>query len=313
MKILLTGGAGFIGSHLTEYLLKKTNHQIIIIDNLFSGRKSNIKSFLSLHSNRISFIEEDICNHIFPIDFYVDQIYHLACPASPPFYQKNPIHTIKTCIHGSLNVLELAKKCKCPILLSSTSEIYGEPTISPQVEEYRGNVNTIGPRSCYDEGKRLAETLFIEYKNLYDVNIKIVRIFNTYGPNLNPDDGRVVSNFIKQSLLNQNITIYGDGSQSRSFCYISDMLIGLVTMMNSNETGPINIGNPNEISIKKLAEIIINITNSNSKLVFKDLPIDDPTHRCPNITKANNKLNWYPTVSLEFGLREMINSYKSFI
>lgn len=322
MKILITGGAGFIGSHLIEYLLKNTNHDIICIDYLYSGRLENINDFLSSYKSRFTFLYGNINNFDFKDNFIVnqiynvDQIYHLACPASPPFYQKDPLFTLKTNTNGTYNILEFAKECNCPILFTSTSEIYGDPTESPQSESYRGNVNTLGPRSCYDEGKRISETIFTEYKNLFNVDIRICRIFNTYGPNLNPVDGRVVSNFIRQSLNNEDITIYGDGSQTRSFCYVDDLVQGLIKLMNQpnqNEIyhSPINLGNPHEITIKQLVDIIIKLTNSKSKLVYCDLPKDDPMRRCPDISLAKSILNWEPKISLEEGLSKMIEKYKN--
>jgi len=309
MKVLITGGCGFIGSHLTEYLLKNTSHDIVIIDNLSSSNNVIIEKLKKKYSNRIKTYYKNINSFSFDT-LFVDQIYHLACPASPPFYQKTPLQTIKTCTIGIFNVLELAKKCKCPILFTSTSEIYGEPLISPQDETYRGNVNTIGIRSCYDEGKRLGETIFTEYNNIYNVNIKICRIFNTYGPYLNPNDGRVISNFINQAINNKDITIYGDGSQTRSFCYIDDLVSGLISLMNSNNYHkPINLGNPDEVTILNIAQNIKNLTNSNSKIVYKPLPQDDPTNRFPNIELANNILNWKPQVLLQDGLKKTIQYY----
>jgi UDP-glucuronate decarboxylase len=304
MIILVTGGTGFIGSHLCEKLLQ-LGHYVICLDNNFTGSMENIKH---LRQNpNFEFIRHDITD---PIKLEIDQIYHLACPASPKDYQYNSIKTIKTNILGTLNVLGLAKRTGARILITSTSEVYGDPKISPQVEEYWGNVNPIGERSCYDEGKRLAETLFMEYNRNCSVDTRIARIFNTYGPKLNKDDGRVVSNFINQALENKNITIYGDGKQTRSFCYIDDQVSGLIKLMNSNYNLPVNIGNPNEITVKELGNIIIELTNSKSKLIFKELPKDDPTNRCPDITKANEILDWQPKVCLKEGLKRTIKYFQ---
>ena len=304
MKILVTGGAGFIGSHLFKKLLEQNNY-VICLDNNFTGSIENIKE---LKSNvNFEFIRHDITKEIL---IEVDQIYHLACPASPIAYQFNPIKTIKTNILGTLNALGIAKRVKARILLSSTSEVYGDPKINPQVEEYWGNVNPIGPRACYDEGKRLAETLMVEYHKSSNVDIRIARIFNTYGPNMDKNDGRVVSNFINQCINNNNITIYGEGLQTRSFCYVSDMVDGLIKLMNSEKyVGPINLGNPNEITIKQLADIVKEKTNSKSKIIFNDLPQDDPIKRQPNIDKAKQILNWEPNVSLDTGLRITIDYF----
>ena len=304
MKILVTGGSGFIGSHLCKKLLEQNNY-VICLDNNFTGSIENIKE---LKSNvNFEFIRHDITKEIL---IEVDQIYHLACPASPIAYQFNPIKTIKTNILGTLNALGIAKRVKARILLSSTSEVYGDPKINPQVEEYWGNVNPIGPRACYDEGKRLAETLMVEYHKSSNVDIRIARIFNTYGPNMDKNDGRVVSNFINQCINNNNITIYGEGLQTRSFCYVSDMVDGLIKLMNSEKyVGPINLGNPNEITIKQLADIVKEKTNSKSKIIFNDLPQDDPIKRQPNIDKAKQILNWEPNVSLDTGLRITIDYF----
>ena len=304
MIILVTGGCGFIGSHLCEKLLELDN-KVICLDNCFSGSKNNIMHLLK--NPNFEFIRHDITQKIY---LEVDQIYHLACPASPKYYQQNPIKTVKTNVIGTMNMLGLAKRVNARILLTSTSEVYGDAQISPQCEEYWGNVNPIGIRSCYDEGKRIAETLMFEYNRKHNVETRIVRIFNTYGPRLAKLDGRVVSNFIVQALNNDNITIYGDGSQTRSFCFVDDLVNGIIKLMNSDYNFPINLGNPNEINIKKLAKIIINLTDSKSKLVFLDLPQDDPKQRRPNIEKANNILNWYPTTNLNNGLLKTIEHFK---
>lgn len=304
MIILVTGGCGFIGSHLCEKLLK-LNHKVICLDNCFSGSKDNIRHLLN--NPNFEFIRHDITQKIY---LEVDQIYHLACPASPKYYQQNPIKTVKTNVIGTLNMLGMANRLNARILLTSTSEVYGDALISPQVEEYWGNVNPIGIRSCYDEGKRIAETLMIEYNRKHNVETRIVRIFNTYGPRLAKLDGRVVSNFIIQAINNEDITIYGDGSQTRSFCFVDDLVDGLIKLMNSNYHLPINLGNPHEITIKELANIIIGLTNSKSKLIFNDLPQDDPKQRRPNIDKANNLLDWKPTTKLTDGLLKTIKYFK---
>jgi len=306
MKILITGGTGFIGNHLCRRLLEEGNH-IICLDNNFTGCMNNIKDMID--NTNFEFIFHDIIN---PIFFDVDQIYHLACPASPPAYQIDPIFTIKTNFLGSMNALEIAKKTKARILLTSTSEVYGDPHISPQVEEYWGNVNPIGIRSCYDEGKRIAETLTVEYNKMHNVEVRIARIFNTYGPNMSKEDGRVVSNFINQCLENKDITIYGDGSQTRSFSYVDDTVDGLIKLMNNTETiGPVNIGNPYEITVKELAAIVTDMTNSNSKIIYMDLPSNDPMKRKPDITKAKKFLNWEPRVDLKTGLEKTIEYFSN--
>jgi UDP-glucuronate decarboxylase len=304
--ILITGGAGFIGSNLCEKLLKD-GHKVICVDNLYTGNIKNIQEFF--YNQNFVFLNRDI---LLPLDITddIDEIYNLACPASPKKYQQNPINTLQVNFIGVMNLLELAKQKNAKFLQSSTSEIYGEPQISPQTEEYRGNVNTIGIRSCYDEGKRIAETLIMEYYNKYNIDIKIVRIFNTYGPKMDENDGRVVSNFINQAINNQDITIYGNGDQTRSFCYIDDLIEGLVNLMQSDYHLPINIGNPNELNVKELANIVIKLTNSKSKLIYKDLPSDDPTNRRPDIKKANNILNWVPKYDLEKGLLQTIDYFK---
>lgn len=305
MKILVTGGTGFIGSHLCKRLLEE-GHYVICLDNNFTGNMNNIKE---LRTNpNFEFIRHDITE---PIRIEVEQIYHLACPASPDAYQYNPIKTVKTNVIGTLNVLGLAKRVKARVLLSSTSEVYGDPEISPQVEEYWGHVNPIGIRSCYDEGKRMAETLMMEYHRNNGVDIRIARIFNTYGPNMDKNDGRVVSNFINQCLEEKDITIYGDGSQTRSFCYVSDLVEGLVKLMNQTETiGPINLGNPREMAIKELAHCVKELTQSKTNITFKDLPKDDPKQRRPDITKAKTLLKWEPKIVLEEGLEKTINYFK---
>ena len=307
MRILVTGGSGFIGSNLTERLLG-LGHQVLVIDNFYTSDKKNIQSLID-HPN-LEVVRHDVTN---PYSAEVDAIYHLACPASPVHYQRFPVQTIKTCILGSINMLDLAQRLEVPILLSSTSEVYGDPTISPQNEEYWGNVNPIGIRSCYDEGKRAAETLFFDYHRQFNVNIKVARIFNTYGPNMSPNDGRVVSNFIVQALRSEDITIYGDGNQTRSFCYVSDLVSGLVKLMDSpkNIIGPINLGNPTEFKVSELANLIIEKTNSKSKIVFMDLPQDDPKQRKPDITKARTTLDWDPKIDLNIGLNQTIEYFSS--
>jgi len=309
-KILITGGAGFIGSHLAERLLNEGN-EVIILDNFFTGSKKNI-----LHLKDNPFLE--IIRHDVTMPFFVevDEIYNLACPASPIHYQYNPIKTIKTSVMGAINMLGLAKRINAKILQASTSEIYGDPEIHPQVETYWGNVNTLGPRSCYDEGKRCAETLFMDYNLQNNVNTKIIRIFNTYGPHMNENDGRVISNFIVQALKNKDITIFGDGSQTRSFQYIDDLIEGMIRMMNTRDDfhGPVNIGNPNEFTILELAQKIIELTNSKSKIINLPLPKDDPTRRQPDISLAKKELNgWEPKTQLEEGLKHTIEYFKTII
>lgn len=304
-KILVTGGAGFIGSHLCERLLEAGNY-VICLDNFYTGDKRNIEHLLK--NPNFELVEHDVT---IPYNRNVDEIYNLACPASPPHYQENPVETVRTSVLGVLNMLEIAKKYNAKILQASTSEIYGEPQIHPQVETYWGNVNPIGLRSCYDEGKRCAETLMMDYHRQHGVKTRIIRIFNTYGPNMALNDGRVVSNFIIQALENQDITIYGSGSQTRSFCYVSDLVDGLVRMMNNPQDfiGPVNIGNPSERTILDLAKLIIKMIDSKSKIIFKDLPSDDPTQRKPDITLAQKELNWLPKVDIETGLNETINYF----
>ena len=305
-KILVTGGAGFIGSHLCKKLLDEGN-DVLCIDNYFTGAKGNIAGLFT--SPYFEAIRHDIC---FPLYVEVDEIYNLACPASPIHYQHDPVQTTKTTVHGAINMLGLAKRTNARILQASTSEVYGDPAVHPQVEEYWGNVNPIGPRSCYDEGKRCAETLFFDYQRQHNLDIKVVRIFNTYGPNMHPNDGRVVSNFIMQALTNQDITVYGNGDQTRSFCYIDDLINGMMKMMNSNKgiNGPINLGNPVEYRIIELADMVIKLTNSKSKIVNKGLPIDDPIRRKPDITKAKKDINWEPKVDVMDGLKETIDYFK---
>lgn len=306
-RILVTGGAGFIGSHLCEKLLDEGN-EVISLDNYFTGNKNNIRH---LHANPyFEMIRHDITKEFFA---EVDQIYNLACPASPVHYQYNPIKTIKTSVMGSINVLGLAKRMRAKVLQASTSEVYGDPEVHPQVEGYWGNVNPIGIRSCYDEGKRCAETLFMDYHRQNKVRIKIVRIFNTYGPRMQPDDGRVVSNFIIQALQNKDITIYGDGSQTRSFQYVDDLVDGIVKFMNTPDefTGPVNIGNPDEFTIKQLAELVIRLTGTRSKIIFKPLPENDPLQRKPDISFIKSIIDWEPTIKLEDGLKETISYFKS--
>lgn len=306
-RILVTGGAGFIGSYLCERLLE-TGAEVLCVDNFFTGRRSNVAHLLD--NPRFELMRHDVT---FPLFVEVDQIYNLACPASPIHYQFDPVQTTKTSVHGAINMLGLAKRTKAKILQASTSEVYGDPDIHPQQEEYWGNVNPIGVRSCYDEGKRCAETLFFDYHRQHDVKIKVARIFNTYGPRMHPNDGRVVSNFIVQALQGQDITIYGDGMQTRSFCYVADLVDGLVRLMNSEDgvTGPINLGNPGEFTMIQLAEKVIELTRSKSKIVHRPLPQDDPRKRRPDITRAKDTLGWTPTVKLEEGLRPTIEYFTS--
>ena len=307
-KILITGGAGFVGSHLCEKLLDMGN-EVICVDNFFTGSKQNIAHLLD--NQLFELIRHDIT---FPLYLEVDQIYNLACPASPIHYQFDPVQTIKTSVHGSINMLGLAKRTRARVLQASTSEVYGNPTVHPQPESYVGSVNPIGPRSCYDEGKRAAETLFFDYHRQHNVDIRIARIFNTYGPRMALDDGRVVSNFILQAIKNDPITIYGDGSQTRSFCYVDDLVEGLIKLMNTdNITGPVNLGNTAEISIKTFAEEIINLVESSSEIEYKDLPQDDPLQRQPDISMAKNKLNWEPICSREKGLKQTYKYFKNIV
>ena len=304
-QILITGGAGFIGSHLCENLLEDGSN-VLCVDNFFTGDKRNISHLLENH--RFELMRHDVT---FPLYVEVNQIYNMACPASPIHYQYDPVQTTKTSVHGAINMLGLAKRLDIKILQASTSEVYGDPTQHPQKESYWGNVNPIGPRSCYDEGKRCAETLFFDYFRQHNLHIKVGRIFNTYGPRMRPDDGRVISNFIVQALQGKDITIYGDGSQTRSFCYVDDLIEAIIKLMNTEKgfTGPVNLGNPFEFSILELAEIIIDLTNSKSKLIFNDLPQDDPKQRQPDITLAKEKLNWEPKIQLKEGLPKTIKYF----
>lgn len=307
--VLITGGAGFIGSHLCRRLLNE-NCRVICLDNFYTGRECNISE---LRANSLfSTVTHDV---VLPYSFYADEIYNLACPASPPHYQRNPVETFKTSIFGALNALDLANKWNAKVFQSSTSEVYGDPLVHPQPETYWGHVNTVGIRSCYDEGKRGAETLFMDYHRQYGTRIKMVRIFNTYGPNMNPDDGRVVSNFIVQALNNEDITIYGTGEQTRSFCYVDDLIEGFCRMMSTADdvTGPVNLGNPGEFTMLELAEKVLSFTGSKSKLVFKPLPQDDPKQRKPDISKAKQLLDWQPKVPLDDGLKETIKYFKKVI
>lgn len=297
-RVLVTGGAGFLGSHLCRRLLDD-GCEVICCDNFYTGTKQNIAALLSHPSFEL--IRHDVT---FPLYVEVDEIYNLACPASPIHYQRDPVQTTKTCVHGAINLLGLAKRVKAKILQASTSEVYGDPTVTPQREDYRGSVNCIGPRSCYDEGKRCAETLFFDYHRQHGLEVRVARIFNTYGPAMHPNDGRVVSNFVVQALKGEDLTVFGDGSQTRSFCYVADMVDGLVRLMNNEEgvVGPVNLGNPVETSVLKLAEMIIERTGSRSKITRKELPPDDPTQRCPDIGLAKKLLGWFPKVSLKDGL-----------
>ena len=305
-RILVTGGAGFLGSHLCDRLLSE-GHEVVCVDNYFTGSKANVKHLLD--NPNFELIRHDVT---FPLYIEVDEIYNLACPASPIHYQHDPVQTIKTSVHGAINMLGLAKRIGAKIFQASTSEVYGDPEIHPQDESYWGRVNPVGIRSCYDEGKRCAETLFFDYHRQHNLKIKVARIFNTYGPRMHPNDGRVVSNFIVQALQNEDITIYGDGGQSRSFCFVDDMVDGFLLFMETDDEfkGPLNLGNPNEFTIKKLAEMVIDLTGSNSKIIYKPLPEDDPKQRQPNIDLAKEKLNWSPEVELEAGLERTIAYFR---
>ena len=302
--VLVTGGAGFIGSHLCERLLQ-SSCEVVCLDNFHTGNKEKVKHLLS--NPYFEVLRHDVTT---PINLEVDEIYNLACPASPVHYQSDPIKTVMTNVHGAINMLELAKRNRAKILQASTSEVYGDPDIHPQVESYWGNVNPIGPRSCYDEGKRCAETLFFDYHREYGVDIRVARIFNTYGDRMNPDDGRVVSNFVVQSLEGKDITIYGTGEQTRSFCYVSDMVSGLIKLMNSDTIGPVNLGNPNETTISELANFVAEKTNTNSKVVYRELPQDDPKRRMPDITLSKEEFGWEPKVGLEEGIEKTIKYFK---
>jgi UDP-glucuronate decarboxylase len=305
-KILVTGGAGFLGSFLCEKLLNQ-GHEVIALDNYFSGSKKNIAHLFS--NSNFEALRHDITQ---PLHIEVDEIYNFACPASPIHYQHNPVHTVKTCVMGAINVLELARNVKAKVIQASTSEIYGDPLIHPQHEKYLGNVNTMGPRSCYDEGKRVAETLFSDYHHQYGVDIRVIRIFNTYGPRMSINDGRVVSNFIVQALKGENLTMYGKGDQTRSFCYVDDLIDGIINFMNyqGDDYGPINLGNPHEFTMLELAKKILKLTNSNSKIIFKDLPQNDPLQRKPVIDRAKNLINFSPEIELEEGLTRTIDYFK---
>ena len=301
-RVLVTGGAGFLGSHLCERLLKD-GHDVLAVDNYFTGRRDNILHLLD--APRFEIVRHDVT---FPLYVEVDEIYNLACPASPVHYQFDPVQTTKVSVVGAINMLGLAKRVKAKVLQASTSEVYGDPTVHPQTEDYRGSVNIVGPRACYDEGKRCAETLFFDYHRQYAVQIKVVRIFNTYGPRMHPNDGRVVSNFIVQALQGQDITIFGDGLQTRAFCYVDDMIDGFIRMMATGDeiTGPINLGNPSEMPMLRLAERILSLTGSKSRIVHRPLPMDDPVQRCPDIAKARAVLGWEPNVPLDDGLTRTI-------
>ena len=305
-RVLVSGGAGFLGSHLCERLLESKSCDVLCVDNYFTGTKRNIVHLLS--NPYFELIRHDIT---FPLYVEVDEIYNLACPASPIHYQHDPVQTTKTSVHGAINMLGLAKRCKAKILQASTSEVYGDPSIHPQPESYRGNVNCIGPRSCYDEGKRCAETLFFDYYKQHGLKIKVARIFNTYGPRMHPNDGRVISNFINQAMRNEPITVYGDGSQTRSFCYVDDLIDGLIRLMESSDeiTGPINLGNPEEYAIKSIAHKIISLVDSKSTIVHHPLPQDDPLQRCPDISFAQEKLQWQPRINLNDGLTKTIEYF----
>ena len=306
-RILVTGGAGFLGSHLCERLLNQ-GHEVVCVDNFYTGRRANLARFAS--NPLFEILRHDIC---FPLYVEVDEIYNLACPASPVHYQHDPVQTTKTAIHGSINMLGLAKRVKARILQASTSEVYGDPSVHPQKESYWGNVNPIGLRACYDEGKRCAETLFFDYFRQYHVQVKVARIFNTYGPNMHPNDGRVVSNFIMQALNGEDITVYGDGSQTRSFCYVDDLIAGLIRMMDSPDdfTGPVNLGNPDETSILELANLVIELAGSKSKIVHKPLPHDDPARRRPDISLARDMLSWTVSTELREGLVRTIDYFRT--
>ena len=308
-KTLVTGGAGFLGSHLCDRLIAR-GEDVLCVDNFYTGNKTNVQHLLK--NSRFELMRHDVT---FPLNAEVDRIFNLACPASPIHYQRDPVQTTKTCVIGAINMLGLAKRVKARILQASTSEVYGDPDVHPQTEDYWGKVNSIGLRSCYDEGKRCAETLFFDYHRQYDLEVKVMRIFNTYGPRMHPQDGRVVSNFIVQALRGEDITIYGDGQQTRSFCYVDDLIEGMLSLMDSASdfTGPINIGNPTEFTMLELAELVLRITDGSSKIVFLQLPSDDPRQRQPDISLAEQKLKWSPKVSLEDGLKETVSYFKKIL
>jgi len=306
-KVLVTGGAGFIGSHLCERLVARGD-DVLCVDNFFTGAKANVAHLLG--ESNFELLRHDVT---FPLYVEVDEIYNLACPASPVHYQYDPVQTTKTSVHGAINALGLAKRTNAKILQASTSEVYGDPEIHPQPESYKGNVNPIGPRACYDEGKRCAETLFFDYHRQHNLNIRVCRIFNTYGPRMHPDDGRVVSNFIMQALRGEPLTLYGDGSQTRSFCYVDDLVEGMMRLMDADDqhTGPMNLGNPGEFTIRELAETVAEMTGTKADIVLKPLPQDDPMQRCPDITLAKSVLGWEPTIQLREGLQKTIDYFKT--
>lgn len=307
-RILVTGGAGFIGSFLCERLID-AGHYVICCDNFYTGNKDNLIKILD--NKNFELLRHDVT---FPLYIEVDQIFNFACPASPIHYQNDPVQTVKTCVHGAINMLGLAKRTRARIMQASTSEIYGDPEIHPQKESYKGAVSIEGPRACYDEGKRCAETIFWDYKRQHDIDVKVIRIFNTFGPRMQPNDGRVVSNFILQALSNKDITVYGKGKQTRSFCYIDDLVSGILLMMDEEKfSGPVNLGNPSEITIVDLAREIIELTGSKSKIIYKELPIDDPQMRCPDITLAKNKLGWIPKCDRKSGLKKTINYFETIV
>jgi UDP-glucuronate decarboxylase len=304
-RILVTGGAGFLGSHLCERLLAN-GHEVICLDNFFTGSRANLESLLDRHAFEL--VRHDICDRL---TLEVDEIYHLACPASPIHYQKNPVRTIRTCVQGTLNVLDLAREVRAKVMIASTSEVYGDPEVHPQRESYWGNVNPIGPRACYDEGKRCAEALAVSYARQYDVHVRIARIFNTYGPRMHENDGRVVSNFVVQCLRNKPITVFGEGKQTRSFCYVDDLVDGFQRLMASSSGEPVNLGNPGEFTMLELAKLTKELTNSKSEIVFEPLPVDDPVRRKPDITRATERLGWKPTIDLREGLERTIADFRA--
>lgn len=308
-KVLVTGGAGFIGSHLCERLVARGD-DVLCVDNFFTGNKANVAGLLG--ASNFEMLRHDVT---FPLYVEVDEIYNLACPASPVHYQYDPVQTTKTSVHGAINMLGLAKRTDAKILQASTSEVYGDPEIHPQVESYKGNVNPIGPRACYDEGKRCAETLFFDYHRQHKLNIRVCRIFNTYGPRMHPDDGRVVSNFIMQCLRGEPLTLYGDGSQTRSFCYVDDLVDAMIRLMDAPDqvTGPMNLGNPNEFTIRQLAETVIELTGAKTEIVLKPLPADDPMQRCPDISLAKATIGWEPTIQLREGIERAIAYFRAFV